>query len=102
MSNGGGDEDVDEPEEITIGSVLQTVVIVVVVIAVQDDEGVIWTALVVVLEAAVDDDAICWLLGIWGVAVAVVTGPLLALIPIRDPALTFFGHDCIGQGQLVV
>lgn len=101
MSNGGGDEDVDEPEEITIGSVLQTVVVVVVV-AVQDDEGVIWTALVVVLEAAVDDDAICWLLGVWGVAVAVVTGPLLALIPIRDPALTFFGHDCIGQGQLVV
>lgn len=100
MSNGGGDEDVDEPEEITIGSVLQTVVVIVVVV--QDDEIVAWTALVVVLEAAADDDAICWLLGIWGVAVAVVTGPLLALIPIRDPALTFFGHDCIGQGQLVV
>lgn len=94
MSNGGGDEDVDEPEEITIGSVFAVVVVQ------DDDDGGIWTALVLLGLAA--DDAICWLLGVWGVAVAVVTGPLLALIPIRDPALTFFGHDCIGQGQLVV
>jgi hypothetical protein len=31
-----------------------------------------------------------------------VTGPLLALIPIRGPVLTFFGQDCIGHGQLLV
>lgn len=46
MSSGGGDEDVDEPEEITIGSVLQAIVV-------QVEDGDIWTA--VEFGAAVDD-----------------------------------------------
>lgn len=28
------------------------------------------------------------------------TGPLLVLLPIMGPVCTFFGHDCIGHGQL--
>lgn len=46
--------------------------------------------------------ALAWLCTLFVLFVLLVaTGPLLALIPIRDPALTFFGH-CIGHGQLVV
>lgn len=54
MSSGGGDEDVDEPDEITIGSVLQAVVV-----QVDDDDGDIWTAAVLELLVEADaDDAI--------------------------------------------
>lgn len=52
MSSGGGDEDVDDPEEITIGSVLQAIVVQV------DDDGDIWTAAALELEEADVDDAI--------------------------------------------
>lgn len=56
MSSGGGDEDVDEPEEITIGSVLQAIVVVVVVAHADDeDDSDIWTAALELEEAAVDD-----------------------------------------------
>lgn len=52
MSSGDGDEDVDEPDEITIGSVLQAVVV-----QVDDDDGDIWTAaeLELLVEADADD-----------------------------------------------
>lgn len=67
MSSGTGAGDavedaVDESDEIVIGSVLMLVLV--------------------------------WLCTIWVLflLLLVATGPLLALIPIRDPALTFFGH----------
>lgn len=73
MSSGAGDEEDDADEEDEL------------------DDIVIGSVVVLILVLG-------WFCTIW---LFVATGPLLALIPIRDPALTFFGH-CIGHGQLVV